>query len=165
MRSLADLTLKTSYHKGRDDIATDFYLPCLHRAREYDRAVGYFRSTVFIIAWPALRDFVERGGRIRLLCSQVLSAEDIDALEQGYSARSDERLAARLQEEVKAMVRDKVLEKPARILGALVASDVIDLQIAILRNDELGSAKGRIFHDKLGLFRDSHGNTVCLRVQ
>jgi hypothetical protein len=69
MGILKELTLQTSYHKGRDDIAEDFYLPCMRRASEYDRAVGYFRSTAFIIAWPALRDFVRRGGRIRVLCS------------------------------------------------------------------------------------------------
>jgi len=33
--------------QGRDDIAEDFYLPCMRRASEYDRAVAFFRSTVF----------------------------------------------------------------------------------------------------------------------
>lgn len=37
-----------------------------------------------------------RGGKIRVLCSQVLSSDDIEALEKGYSARVDEVLAARL---------------------------------------------------------------------
>ena len=53
MTGLAALALRTSYHKGRDDIANDFYLPAMQRATKYDRAVGYFRSAAFIIAWPA----------------------------------------------------------------------------------------------------------------
>ena len=64
MTGLAELVLRTSYHKGRDDIANDFYLPAMRRATKYDRAVGYFRSAAFIIAWPALREFVAQGGRI-----------------------------------------------------------------------------------------------------
>ncbi len=80
MSDLSELGLQTSYHKGRDDIAEEFYLPCMRRAIALDRAVGFFRSTVFVIAWPALRDFVNRDSRIRVLCSQVLSAEDIQAL-------------------------------------------------------------------------------------
>lgn len=163
MGVLSELTLQTSYHKGRDDIAEAFYLPCMHRACEYDRAVGYFRSTAFLIAWPALRDFVKRGGKIRVLCSQVLAGDDIDALENGYSARTDEALAARFLEEVRSLLRDEVLREPARVLAALVARGTIELQIAVLRETEARGARGRIFHDKLGIFRDEHSNVVIFK--
>ncbi|RYG22254.1 DEAD/DEAH box helicase [bacterium] len=163
MAKLSDLTLQTSYHKGRDDIAKAFYLPCMGRAVEYDRAVGYFRSTAFIVAWPALRDFVQRGGKLRVLCSQVLAGEDIEALEKGYSARVDETLAARLLEEVRSLLRDEVLREPARILAGLVARGTIELQIAVLRESDTRGASGRIFHDKLGIFRDSSGNIVIFK--
>ena len=163
MGNLAELTLQTSYHKGRDDIAVAFYLPCMRRALEYDRAVGFFRSTAFIIAWPALPDFVQRGGRIRVLCSQVLARDDIDALEEGYSARVDDSLAARFLEEVRSLLRDEVLHEPARVLAALVASRIVDLQIAVLRETEVRAASGRIFHDKLGIFRDGSGNLVIFK--
>ena len=42
---------------------------CRAAANEYDRAVGFFSSAVFVIAWPGLREFVGRGGRMRVLCS------------------------------------------------------------------------------------------------
>jgi len=161
--NLCELTLQTSYHKGRDNIAEAFYLPCMHRASEYDRAVGFFRSTVFVIAWPALRDFVGRGGRIRVLCSQVLAKEDVDALEKGYAARVDEALAGRFVEEVRSLLRDDLLREPARVLAALVARGVVDLQIAVLREADAHSAGGRIFHDKLGIFRDTNGNLVIFK--
>ena len=163
MGNLAEVTLRTSYHKGRDDIAEAFYLPCMRRASEYDRAVGYFRSTAFVIAWPALRQFVQGGGKIRILCSQVLSGADIDALEQGYSARVDDALATRLTEEVKSVLRDEALGQPARVLSGLVARKILDLQIAVLRDTDLRGAKGRIFHDKLGIFRDGNKNTVIFK--
>ena len=163
MDSLADLTLRTSYHKGRDDVAEEFYLPCMRRANEFDRAVGYFRSTVFIIAWPALRDFILRGGRIRVLCSQVLAAEDIDALEQGYAARVDAMLASRLLEEVRSLLRDEEILDCARVLAALVARHSLELQIAVLKELDLRGANGRIFHDKLGIFRDTFGNVVIFK--
>jgi superfamily II DNA or RNA helicase len=163
MSDLSELTLRTSYHKGRDNIASAFYLPCMERASEYDRAVGYFRSTVFTIAWPSLRGFVQRGGRMRVLCSQVLSGDDIDALAKGYAARADEVLAARYLEEVRSILRDEVLRAPARVLAALVASGAIELQIAILRETDVRAASGRIFHDKLGIFRDARGNVVIFK--
>jgi superfamily II DNA or RNA helicase len=162
MRVLADLALRTSYHKGRDDIAGDFYLPAMKLAQTYDRAVGFFRSAAFIIAWPALREFVGRGGRIRILCSQVLSADDIEALEAGYAARVEQSLATRLRDEVETLLADDAMAEPARVLAALVAAQVVEFKIAILREGS-GAAVRRIFHDKLGMFRDSKGSVVIFK--
>jgi superfamily II DNA or RNA helicase len=161
--NLAELNIQTAYHKGRDDIAEGFYLPCMSRATEYDRAVAYFRSTVFIISWSTLADFVHRGGKFRVLCSQVLATEDIDALERGYSERADEVLASRLLEEVRGLARDDVVREPARVLAALVACGALDLKVAILREPQIHTVSGRIFHDKLGIFRDERGNLVVFK--
>lgn len=162
MTGLATLSLRTSYHKGRDDIANDFYLPAMRHATKYDRAVGFFRSAVFIIAWPALREFVERGGRIRILCSQVLSTKDVEALDAGYAARLDGRLAERLRDEVATLLDDETLSEPARVLAALVATEVIDVKIALLRPIP-STAVTRIFHDKLGILRDTQGSAVIFK--
>lgn len=162
MTGLASLALRTSYHKGRDDIANDFYLPAMRRATKYDRAVGYFRSAAFIIAWPALREFVSNGGRIRILCSQVLSAADIEALDEGYEARLNETIAARLRDEVATLLEDETMAEPARVLAALVAIEVIEFKIAILYPVP-GAAPTRIFHDKLGILRDAQGSVVVFK--
>ncbi|MER9075863.1 DEAD/DEAH box helicase family protein [Mesorhizobium sp. M0904] len=163
MFDLSQLNLKTSYHKGRDDIARDFYLPCMMQATHFDRAVGYFRSTVFIIAWPALKGFIERGGKIQILCSQILADADVDALEAGYAARVDEVIGRRLLEQVTSLLQNEELCEPAKILAGLVARGLLDLQVAILRENDLLSAKGRIFHDKLGIFRDAIGHRVIFK--
>ena len=162
MSGLATLTLATSYHKGQDDIANDFYLPAMRLATRYDRAVGYFRSAAFIIAWPALREFVTNGGRIRILCSHVLSAEDIGALDEGYAARTNEIIAARLRDEVATVLQDEKMSAPARVLAALVATEVIEFKIAILRPSP-GASTARIFHDKLGILRDAQGAVVIFK--
>lgn len=162
MSSLASLALRTSYHKGRDDIAAEFYLPAMRLATEYDRAVGYFRSAAFIIAWPALREFVANGGRIRVLCSQVLSANDIEALGVGYAARVDKAIAARLRADAESLLADEAMGEPARVLAALVGIGVVEFKIAILR-PTLDAAATRIFHDKLGIFRDANRNGITFK--
>lgn len=162
MGDLAELDLQTSYRKGRDDLARDFYLPLMRAAATYDRAVGFFRSSVFIIAWPALTGFVERGGKMRILCSQVLSEEDVGALNEGYEARLDELLSERLTTEIETLLTDEALVQPTRILAALVASGVIDLKVAVLFHAN-GSVNPRIFHDKLGIVRDVAGSVVAFK--
>lgn len=94
---------------------------------------------------------------------EALAGADIQALDAGYSARVDQILAARLLEEVRGVLRDEVLSEPARVLAALVARGVLELQIAVLRETDVRAAQGRIFHDKLGIFRDDAGNTVIFK--
>jgi superfamily II DNA or RNA helicase len=159
---LDGLDLLTSYHRGENNIAEEFYLPAMRRATRYDRAVGFFRSAAFIISWPALRDFVARGGRMRVLCSQVLSPEDIGALDEGYAARIDVQVAARLRAEVASLLADPEMGQPARILAALVGSGVIEFRVAIWRPSDKGPLS-RIFHDKLGFFRDDAGAVVMFK--
>ncbi|MGD9702857.1 MAG: DEAD/DEAH box helicase family protein [Ilumatobacteraceae bacterium] len=162
MSGLADVEFRTAYRKGQHNIAHDFYLPAMGLSVEYDRAVGYFRSAAFVIAWPALRAFVERGGRIRILCSQVLSASDVKALDAGFAAQVDDGLAAQLRNEVQSMLEDEVLAEPTRVLAALVATGVLEFKVAVLRTRP-GTAATRIFHDKLGILRDAAGSVLVFK--
>ena len=160
--SLKSLPLKTSYHKGVNDIADEFYLPCMYQAIKYDRAVGFFSSTVYAIAWSALKDFVRRGGKMRIICSRVLSSADIDALEKGYEARIEKEEALRITEEIAHLLAKPELEVPTTILASLVALGAIELRIAFIKDANLPDQK-RIFHDKLGIFTDVDGTRVAFK--
>jgi superfamily II DNA or RNA helicase len=158
--SLGDLHLKTGYRKGLDDIASEFYMPCMSEAIAYDRAVGFFNSAVYIISWPTLRAFVERGAKMRLICSPVLAPRDIEAMTEGYSERLEAANAVRLREQVQTMLAMPYLTKPAKVVASLIALGVIEIRIVFL---ERVPGHERIFHEKLGLFRDEQGNTVVFK--
>jgi superfamily II DNA or RNA helicase len=158
--SLADLQLKTGYRKGLDDIAVDFYMPCMSQAASYDRAVGFFNSAIYVISWPTLRAFVARGARMRLICSPVLTPNDVEAIGEGYSERSESANAIGLQEKIQTMLATPYLNKPTKVLASLIALGVIEIRIAFMRKVP---AHERIFHEKLGLFRDDRSNTVVFK--
>jgi len=160
MSGLADLPLKTDYRKGRDDIAQDFYLPCMRIAGEYDRAVGFFNSAIYVIAWPSLKDFVARKGKMRLICSPVLPPRDIEAIEAGYSERFEEDNGEKLRDDIRYMLGTPYLYKPTAVLAALIALEVVDVRIAFMKKTPRHE---RLFHDKLGLFRDGFGNAVAFK--
>lgn len=162
MEYLATLELQPAYHKGQNDIAREFYLPCMERAISYDRAVGFFSSSIYIIAWPSLKSFVLRGGKMRIICSPVLSQNDIDALNEGYSERVEEVNADYLCEEVNRLLNDPFLGKPTRVLATLVKMGVADFRIAFLR-DQAETRHKRLFHDKVGIFRDAAGNALVFK--
>lgn len=162
MSSLRDVMLKLSYHKGEDDIAADFYLPCLRRSHRYDRAVGFFSSSVFVLAWPSLREFAASGGRMRLVCSPALSGGDIDALNVGYSPSGAEQFSTDAREELQRLLASPVLQKPTKVLASLVAGGVIDLRIAWIKPQTAGRSR-RIFHDKVGIFSDLDEQQVVFK--
>lgn len=161
MPSLRDLSPRRAYHKPEDDIAREFYLPAVAASSAYDRAVGYFSSTVFLLAWPSLRTFVANGGKMRLICSPVLSEADQAAMREGYSERANADLAESIKAQFAAMM-SSTLMKPAVVLASLVAMGVIDCKVAWV-GERAGGRPRRLFHDKVGLLADSEGNRVAFK--
>ncbi len=160
--ALNDINYATSYNKAEHDIANDFYLPCMRNADRYDRISGYFGSTVYIIAWDALKEFMENGGKMRVICSPYISEADELALSQGYSARGDEILTNAIVKEVEAMLDSPNLSAPSKLLAYLVVEGIVDVKIAVPTGEETASAR-RLFHDKVGIFHDRQGNMVGFR--
>lgn len=159
MPSLAALSLKKSYHKPEDDIASAFYLPAVAAAKTYDRAVGFFSSSIYVLAWSSLKSFVANGGRMRLICSPVLSDDDHEAMREGYSARAMEDANESIRSEFRRMLESPDLVKPTKVLASLIAEGVIDCRLAFV-GESAGGRPRRLFHDKVGLLSDGSAEIV-----
>ena len=161
MTSLTSLQLKQAYHKPEDDIARLFYLPAMAAAYSYDRAVGYFSSAIYVLAWPSLREFVSHGGKIRMICSPSLSAEDVDAMTEGYASRNENQGDV-ICEEFRRLLSTPGTLKAAKVLASLIALNVLDIRIAWVGESAAGRSK-RLFHDKVGIFTDMENNSVAFK--
>ncbi|MFG2822619.1 DEAD/DEAH box helicase family protein [Kitasatospora sp. NPDC048365] len=160
---LTDLgAFRTEYSSDANDIAAEFYNPCLGESLAYDRITGFFSSTIFHLTWRALGRFVlSNAGHMRLLCSPRLSERDAEGLLYGYQARDDESLSQKLCDELDEMLRSPRGDT-ARLMAALIAAGRLDVRLA--RVAEIAPAQTkRMFHDKVGLFFDDAGNTVGFR--
>ena len=162
MATLRELQLKQTYHKPEDDIARAFYLPSLAVAKTYDRAVGYFSSAIYALAWTSLREFVGNGGKIRMICSPVISEDDAAAMIEGYAARANALQGERLKEQFRQMLATPGMVKPAKVLASLVALEAVDIRIAWV-TDAAGARSKRLFHDKVGIFSDNDSNGVAFK--
>ena len=159
---LKNFSFRPDYNKNDNNIADEFYLPAMRSSFRYDRISGYFGSTIYIIAWSALREFVENGGKMRIICSPVISDSDKEAMTEGYSAKNDEIIKASLTKELNKLFALEGLTKPARALACLIADGILDIKIAV---PETGMEPDlqRLFHDKVGIFTDTNGNSVGFR--
>ncbi len=152
--SLKNFNFQVSYSKDSDNIAESFYLPCLSNSMRYDRISGYFGSTIYILAWSALKDFVKNGGKMRIICSPFLTEEDQKAIEEGHESKQKEILRASLQKEFESLFNNDYLSAPSRALACLISMGVISIKIAVGKSSMSSEIK-RLFHDKVGLFYDS----------
>ncbi|MGW4683351.1 DEAD/DEAH box helicase family protein [Streptomyces sp. NPDC004244] len=160
---LRDLgTLRTEYTSDANDIAREFYDPCLREASSYDRITGFFSSTVFHLVQQSLEAFfLRQSGKMRVLCSPRLSSTDADSIVYGYTARDDAELAMALHSEL-AQILHSDRADTAKLLAALVASGRLDIKLARVTSSASLDSK-RMFHDKVGLFSDTAGDVVGFR--
>lgn len=149
---LTAVSLRRRYSSGRDNLTAMFFAPCLGTSVRYDRAVGFFSSTIFVLIGAQVAEFARRGGRLRFICCPRLSNSDIQAIEHGYETRTTVDTA--LQREFEEVLLDVVGQAAGTLLATLIACDALEIKIAFRAG---GSG---IFHDKVGIFTDSENNQV-----
>lgn len=157
MRNLTDHPLKLSYRTGRDDLVRDFFVPCLEAAVLYRRAAGYFTSAGLALAARGVASLALRRGRMRLVVSPHLEADDIAALERAKEnpAGALRSIAARTLAEIEdALVKDRL-----NALAWLAAARLLEIKLAIRVSAQGGYSRG-LFHAKTGIFSDDADNHV-----
>ena len=151
--SFKDLSIKKSYiNQGNDNMVDSLLNPALRLSVKYRRSVGYFSSSVFKLIINALPDFIKNNGKIDLIVSPTLSADDVSAIELGYE-KKEELLNKRFISEFGSEIRcfdDRALN----ILSELVARGILDIKVASVKN------RAGIYHDKLGILTDKEGNNI-----
>lgn len=150
---LNDINLKTDYRSDRDDAVEHFYAPCMSQSFKYSRAVGYFRSSIFLITGESIIDFVRRGGSVRLICSPSMAEEDIRAIESGHESLESGVMKC-LSSDIDLMVSNADKNYSVTVLATLIKLRALQIKIAIRTS---GSG---IYHEKIGIFEDVAGNKV-----
>jgi superfamily II DNA or RNA helicase len=141
------LDLKEEYRTGESNLVAEFYKPCLNQSKIYQRSVGYFSSTIFLLIGPEIINFAKRGGKIQLVCSPSLSAADIDALEQGYDC-AVHKANQEISLTVDSLLNDCKSIKNTEALATLIKLKIMEVKIAFRRNSS------GIYHEKLGILTD-----------
>lgn len=151
--SFKDLDIKTSYTScGENGIAPAFIVPVLKQTRLYQRCSGFFSSGVFEPILKGIIPFARNKGKIQLITSPILSAEDIEAIKEGYKQKEETYKSSFSQEFLSAI--DCLSDTNLELLVELIRTDVLDIKLAIPK-DSIG-----IYHDKLGIIEDFDGNKM-----
>src|SRR5271156_3985947 len=89
MPSLRELNLNISYGPGNDRLR-EFFIPAMSASVRYDRAAGYFSSTMLAVAAAGVTKLILNGGKMRLLCGADLSENDVAAISEGHATLAEQ---------------------------------------------------------------------------
>ncbi|MCL6597494.1 MAG: DEAD/DEAH box helicase family protein [Alicyclobacillus macrosporangiidus] len=136
----------------------EFFLPCLSNSNTYDRAAGYFHSSIYQVIKPGLESFIARDGKIRLITSVKITDEDVELIRQGYEERQFlEKYLDVVYEDMYARRE----EPDVANLCWLIKHGYLDVRITIPDFSEDISPES-FYHDKIGIFGDGDDFVVFL---
>lgn len=154
--NFTEINIKQEYRSPQDNIVQDFYIPVLENAVSYRRSVGFFSSSALIEISKGICELAKKGGKIELVASPYLSAEDEIAIRKGYENRT-KIIENALLHGLKTEPENFFEKERLNLLANLVESGVLNIKIAFTEN---GSSVG-MYHEKLGLVEDSDGNKIA----
>ena len=149
--SLKDKRIKSEYRTLIDNVVPDFYIPLLHEATSYKRAVGFFSSSSLVEISKGIADMAKDGGRIEIVASPYLSDEDIQAIKEGYENRQ-KIIEGALIRQLSDEHEDYYSMERLNLLAHLISEGILDIRIAYTDKDnDIG-----MYHEKMGILAVSY---------
>lgn len=153
--SLKDISIKPVYRSGEDDLMKDFYIPCLSVSNGYDRAVGFFSTSILVYALSGISQLLRNNGEMRLVIGYPLSDEEFEVLKSGEPLKHlGHRLESSLEEMINEATTD-LLRYRLKIFFLMTVTGKLRIKFAY--------RKRGMYHEKIGVFRDGLGNKVLFQ--
>lgn len=160
--SYKNISIKSSYETGEDDLVDSFYIPVLENAIQYDRIAGFFSSSSLAIASKGLAGLIKNKGKMRLIACPQLQSNDVEIIKQvceGENSLLEENLINSI-----SSMKDEFENNHVKALGWMLSKGFLEIKIAIPIKTSMyafsnTSNKG-IFHQKVGLLKDREGNEI-----
>lgn len=154
-KPFTDLVLKTVYRTGDDDLFNDFYRPVLSQAIRYDRAVGFFSSSIIASNIKGISELIKKNGTMRLVIGNPLSEDEFEAIKYASEEEKNTLVNGYMNELLIMIQDDSNFSDRLRLLAILVATKKLEIKFAIRR-------KG-MYHEKIGIAYDEFNNLIVFQ--
>lgn len=151
--SLRDVAFEENYSTSGASMLYEFYTPALSHALHYERAAGYFSSAILALAPAVFSNFVERGGRMRLLCSPNLSEADAEAILSLPESHRPTPIDVAASSLAALAHGTNVQSRAVACMRALLDAGALEVRFVTV-------GKAGLYHEKIGVFADGDGNRL-----
>ena len=144
--SLREIELQEEYRSDRNDIASEFFFPCLSNCIEYDRCVDLLSIQTLATISMAFDNFVMGKEKLRIITGHRFRAADLDLFTKLFDEKYTKSFKGK-------QIRNTKIEKIAKFFE----NGQIELKIAIPNSEEVANS----FSERIGIFRDQHDQVVA----
>ncbi len=143
---LKEIELKEEYRSDKDDIISEFFLPCLSNCIEYDRCVDFLSIQTLSTFSVAFERFVEGKAKLRMVTGHRFRIADLNLFTKLFSEKYTKLFDGKL-------IKDTKMKK----LQDIVNNGQVELKIAIPNSESIVDT----FSERIGIFRDEDDQTVA----
>ena len=146
MLTLRDLPLKQEYRSDKDDVVSEFFIPCLTNSIQYDRTVEFISIKSLSTLTFGLGNIQDHHAKIRLVSGHRFSTTDLNIIKKLFDQRTNHRFNGNL-------IRDHKITELQKIINDFK----VQIKIAIPNSEYVDG----IFEERMGIFRDTNDDIVA----
>ena len=143
---LREIELQEEYRSDRNDIASEFFFPCLSNCIEYNRCVDFLSIQTLATISMAFDNFVMGKAKLRIVTGHRFRAADLNLFTKIFDEKYTKSFDGK-------QIKNTKIEKIAK----LFENGQIQLKIAIPNSEQVANS----FSERIGIFRDEHDQIVA----
>ena len=162
--ALRDLSLKQEYRSDKDDVVTEFFIPCLTNSIQYDRTIQYITVKSLSTLTFGLENIQDHHAKIRLISGHRFSTRDLDAIIKLFDHHEKRRFNGNLlmDNKIGKIILDKkienlIIDDKIRQLESIIRDYKLEVKIAIPNSEYVDG----VFEERLGIFRDVNDDVIA----
>ena len=145
--TLRNLSLKKEYRSDRDDLVSEFFVPCLSNCIQFDRAIQYVTAKSISTLWAGFKDLANNNAKLRVVAGHRFKPDDLTILSKSFHEEIKE----------KSPTDHTIIDgNTIGILRKIIHNNNLEIKIAI-PNTRVCIA----FSENIGIFKDSEDNIVA----
>ena len=145
---LRNLNLKQQYRSDRDDIISEFFLPCLTNCIQYDRAIEFTTMKSLSTLSLGFENSGKNSTKVRMITGHNFKIGDLTTLVKLFSKNGNGKLKFNTE-----LIRDTKIDK----LKQIINTGYLQMKIAIPNSEEVDGK----FSEKIGIFHDENNDIVA----
>ena len=162
--TLRDLSLKQEYRSDKDDVVSEFFIPCLSNSIQYDRTIEYISLKSLSTLTFGLENIQDHHAKIRLISGHRFSTRDLTVITKLFDHHDKRRFSGNIirDNKISKIILDKKIEniiKDNKIqrLEKIIRDFKLEVKVAIPNSEYVDG----VFEERLGIFRDTNDDIVA----
>ena len=154
MLTLRDLPLKQEYRSDKDDVVSEFFIPCLTNSIQYDRTIEFISVKSLSTLTFGLEDIQDHHAKIRLVSGHRFSTSDLNSIVKLFDSHIG-RLNGRINLDNK--IGNFIQDSKIRQLKKIIEDFKLEVKVAIPNSEYVDG----VFEERMGIFRDTNDDVVA----